>query len=150
MSDDLVRTEWRLRVMYGCTIVVAGSFGLGNLLAPAWAEKTFSLPPQDPIVFSTAASVYLAFAVLSALGMRAPLKFAPVLLLQLVYKAIWLVGGALPMLVAGTYPDYALLNLGIFIAFIVGDLWALPFGHLFKRAGVAQEKVDAVGMSPRG
>lgn len=145
MSDDLVRVEWRLRVMYVLTIAIAGPFGVGNLVAPEWMRSTFSLPAQDPVVFSIASSVYLAFAVVAALGLRAPLVFAPVLLLQLLYKSIWLVGGFLPLLASGAFPDSAWLNLVIFVGFIGGDLWALPFDRLLGRAGATKEEVGALG-----
>lgn len=121
-----------LKVMYLYTLVGAGGFGLGVFLAPDWMRSVFSWPQQDPIVFGVTGSVYLAFGLLSALGLRAPLRFAP-LPLQLSYKVIWVVAVVLPLFLAGTLPRCALLHVVVFASHIVGDLVAIPFDHLFKR-----------------
>ena len=54
--------------------------------------------PWDPIK-GVAYSFWGALALLSALGVRAPLLMMPVLLMQFVYKSVWLVAIYLP---AGT------------------------------------------------
>ena len=77
--------------------------------------------------------VYLSFALLSILGLRSPLKFAPVLLLQLSYKVVWLIGVILPLLVTGKFPMYAILHASIFVSYIVGDLIAIPFSYVFSK-----------------
>lgn len=48
----------------------------------------YEMPKQDPIVFGIVGGVYVAFGILSILGLRSPLKFMPVLLLRLFYKVI--------------------------------------------------------------
>jgi hypothetical protein len=75
----------------------------------------------------------LAFAFLSILGLRSPLKFSPVLLLQLSYKAIWFIGVVLPLLATGNFPSYALVYVVIFASYIVGDVIAIPFWYVFGR-----------------
>ena len=125
-----------LKAMYLYTLVGAGGFGLGVVLAPDWMRSVFSWPQQDPIVFGVTGSVYLAFGLLSVLGLRAPLRFAPLLLLQLSYKVIWMVAVVLPLFLAGTLPRYALLHVVVFASYIVGDLVAIPFADLFKRSEV--------------
>ena len=88
MKKDInIRWGW-LRFMYWYTIVGAGGFGLGIILIPNVMRSIFGWPSQDPIVFGVTGSVYLSFALLSILGLRTPLKFVPVLLLQLSYKVI--------------------------------------------------------------
>jgi len=90
-------------------------------------------PSQDPIVFGVFGSVYLSFALLSILGLRSPLKFSPVLLLQLSYKVIWFIGVVLPLLATGNLPSYALVYVVIFASYIVGDVIAIPFSYIFAR-----------------
>ena len=86
MTEGLkVRWGW-LKLMYIYTIVGAGGFGLGIIVIPNVMRSIFGWPSQDPIVFGVSGSVYLAFALLSILGLRSPLKFSPILLLQLCYK----------------------------------------------------------------
>lgn len=131
--DTSTQIRWgRLRFMYVYTIVGAGGFGVGMLFIPDVVKSIMGFPPQDPVVFGITASVYTAFALLSILGLRSPLKFAPVLLLQLVYKTIWLAGVVLPLLLSGRFPLYATTVLVIFVSYIIGDLVALPFSHLFS------------------
>ena len=133
MSKDAnVRWGW-LKFMYLYTIVGAGGFGLGIIVIPNVMKSVFSWPSQDPIVFGVTGSVYLAFAILSILGLRSPLKFVPVLLLQLCYKVVWFIGVVLPLLVAGEFPMYAILLVVIFATYIIGDLIAIPFSYVLAK-----------------
>ena len=127
-----VRLGW-LKVMYVYTIVGAGSFGLGLLIAPGMLKSLFGWPAGDPIPLGITGSVYVAFAILSVMGLRSPVKFVPVLLLQLFYKAIWFVGVILPLLISGQFPMYATLYVIIFATYIIGDIIAIPFSLLFAK-----------------
>jgi hypothetical protein len=133
MSKDInVRWGW-LKGMYIYTIVGAGGFGMGIIVMPDVMCSIFGLPGQEPIFFGINGSVYLSFALLSILGLRAPLKFAPTLLLQLAYKAIWFIGVILPMLLAGKFPAYGILMVVIYATYIIGDLIAIPFSYVFAK-----------------
>ena len=127
-----VRWGW-LKFMYAYTIAGAGGLALGLLVAPRAIASALGWPDQDPVMEGVVGSVYLGFALLSVLGLRAPLNFAPVLLLQLCYKSVWFLGVAVPLSVAGRLPSHALLFMGIFASYIIGDLIALPFPWLFGR-----------------
>jgi hypothetical protein len=131
MSKD-VRVRWGwLRGMYLYTIFGAGGFGLGIIIMPDVMRLLFGWPGQDPIVLGITGSVYFAFGLLSILGLRSPLKFAPVLLLQLVYKLVWFIGVILPILLGGRFPTYAIVYVVIFATYIIGDLIAIPFSYIF-------------------
>ena len=133
MSEELkVRWGW-LKAMYTYTIVGAGGFGLGIVVMPDGMRSMFGWPSQDPIVFGVTGSVYFSFALLSILGLRSPLKFAPVLLLQLSYKVVWFIGVILPLLVAAKFPTYSILHVIIFSTYIIGDLIAIPFSYVFAK-----------------
>jgi hypothetical protein len=67
------------------------------------------------------------------LGLRSPLKFAPVLLLQLSYKLVWFIGVILPIVMTAKFPSYAILNVVIFATYIIGDLIAVPFSYVFAK-----------------
>ena len=139
--DFNIRWGW-LKFMYWYTIVGAGGFGLGIITIPDTIRSVIGWPSQDPIVFGITGSVYTAFGILSALGLRSPLKFVPVLLLQLFYKVIWFIGVILPMMVSGEFPAYGILTSIIFATYIIGDLVAIPFSYLFSDESI-QEAVSS-------
>ena len=134
MSNETnVRWGW-LKAMYIYTIIGAGAVGLGIIFMPGVMESLFGWPHQDRIIsFGVTGSVYIAFALLSILGLRSPLKFVPILLLQLCYKVVWFVGVVLPLLLAGKFPIYGLLYVVIFATYVVGDLIAIPFSYVFAK-----------------
>ena len=131
-KDFNVKWGW-LKGMYIYTIVGAGGAGLGIIAFPDVILSIFGWPNQDQLTFGVTGSVYLAFALLSLLGLRSPLKFTPVLMLQLTYKVVWLIGVILPILFAGKFPAYALLFTVIFVTYIIGDLIAIPFSYVFAK-----------------
>jgi len=150
MSEDTnIRWGW-LKAMYIYTIVGAGGFGLAMIVIPNVMKSVFRWPDQDPIIFGVVGSVYLAFGLVSILGLRSPLKFVPVLLLQLCYKAIWFLGVALPLLVAGRFPSYAIMSVIIFATYIIGDVIAIPFSRVFTKEmrEVAEEEAKVDNLSP--
>ena len=127
-----VRWGW-LKFMYIYTIIGAGGFGLGIIFTQKVVESMFGFPREDPVTFGITGSVYVAFAILSAFGLRSPLKFSPVLVLQLFYKSVWLIGVILPLLLAGRLPAYGMILAAIFATYIIGDLIAIPFRYVFSR-----------------
>ena len=131
-KDTDVRWKW-LKGMYILTIIHAGGSGLGIILMPGFIRTLFGWPNQDPIVFGILGSVWVAFGLLSILGLRSPLKFSPVLLLQLTYKVLWFIGVILPILIAGEFPAYAMGYVFFFIVYIIGDLIAIPFPYVFAK-----------------
>jgi len=70
---------------------------------------------------------------LSILGLRSPLKFAPLLLMQLCYKSIWFLGVLLPLLITAHFPAYGITMVIIFATYIIGDLIAIPFSSVFAK-----------------
>jgi len=133
MSQDInVRWGW-LKFMYIYTIVGAGGFGLGMMVVPEVIKSMFGWPVEEPVALGIVGSVYMAFGISSIFGLRSPLKFVPILLLQLCYKSVWFIGVVLPLLVAGRFPSYAIFIAVIFATYIAGDLIAIPFSYIFVR-----------------
>jgi len=77
--------------------------------------------------------VFIAFAVLSALGLRQPLKFAPVLLLQLLYKTAWLFCVAPPLFIADGLSADIVPVAAVFAAVAAGDIAVIPFARIFRK-----------------
>ena len=103
------------------------------LFAPNLVESIFGIPANDPMMYGVAASAWLGFGIMSALGLRSPLKFLPVLLMQCTYKSIWVIGVLLPLALKGELPGYAPLIIVVMISYIIGDLIAIPFPYVFKK-----------------
>ena len=131
-EEKIIRWGW-LKCMYIYTILGSGGFGLGMIVVPEFIKSMFRWPVEGPIALGIIGSVYVAFGILSIFGLRSPLKFVPVLFMQLCYKVIWFVGVALPLVVAGQFPNYAILISVIFATYIIGDLIAIPFSHVFNK-----------------
>ena len=131
-KDTNIRWGW-LKGMYIFTIIHAGGTGLGIILIPSIVRSAFGWPSQDPIVFGICGSVWVAFGLLSILGLRSPLNISPVLLLQLCYKLVWFIGVILPVLIAGEFPAYGIAYVVFFVIYIIGDLIAVPFSYLFAK-----------------
>jgi len=108
LSQYTIRWRW-LRFMYVYTAIVAGAFGLAVILAPALVQSIFDMPAQDPVVFGLSGSFFLAFGLAAIPGVRAPLKYCPVLLMELVYKLIWLFGVVVPLALRGEFPTSAVV-----------------------------------------
>lgn len=127
-----IRWRW-LKFMYIYTTIIAGGMGLAQVLAPSRMQSTLGMPPQDPLVFGFGASVFLALGLIAILGVRAPLKYCPILLVELAYKLLWLCGVVIPLALRGEFPNSSIVQVAIFCTFVVGDLIAIPFRYLFSR-----------------
>jgi len=93
----------------------------------------YRMPKQDPIILAIVGGVYVAFGILAILGLRSPLKFAPILLLRLCYKVVWFAGIILPLLFVEPFPTYRIPFIVIFAIFVIRDLIAIPFPFVFAK-----------------
>lgn len=132
MTEATIRWKW-LNGMYIYTAVGDGLVGVGLLLAPNHVVAYLHMPSQDPVVLGVVGSTYISFTLASILGVRFPLRFIPILILQLIYKSVWLVAVFLPMIISGTPPAYAWLSATVFASYIVGDCIAIPFRRMLMK-----------------
>lgn len=126
-----VRWGW-LKAMYMITIFIAGAFGLGIVLAPELIKARLHTT-CDVIPYGMLGAVWLAMGIVAIFGLRDPLKFVPLLLVQLIYKSVWVASIAIPMWMAGTFATKDTVTAALFGLVIVGDLIAIPFRYLFAR-----------------
>jgi hypothetical protein len=131
-----------LKLMYALTIVVAGAIGLLMILSPSTVNSLMAIPTDNPMIYGVAGSVFLASALLSILGLRSPLKFVPVLVIQLVYKTIWMVTVVLPAFINGSFPSWATPMVILFAVFIVGDIIAIPFWTLVEKDVTLKDRTE--------
>lgn len=129
-----VRIGW-LKAMFGANVVISAPIGLASIVVPEITRTQLGIPATNPVTFGIAnGAVPLAFGIAGLLGLRSPLRLAPILGLQVIYKTAFLVGVVLPMVVAGSVPGYAVPIIGIFVFFIVGNLIALPIPYVLSPA----------------
>ena len=135
-ENSNIRLLW-LKIMYIYTVVGAGGFGLAMVFAPNVLNSICKIPTQDPFIYGVVGSLMLTFGLLSIFGFRSPLKFVPVLLMQLCYKSVWFIGIVIPLFFKGQFPFHAILLAVIFATYIIGDLIALPsFQYFLKQKSV--------------
>ncbi len=127
-EDAKFHPGW-LRIMYAYTIVGAGGIGLALLVAPTIAMPLLGFPAEEPIVTGVAYSMWVSFGILSVLGLRSPLKYVPVLLLQFGYKVVWFLAVFAPVALSGSLPLFALPMAALFSTMIIGDIFAIPWRY---------------------
>jgi len=115
-----------MRLLYLLNFVL-----LGLDVWPAIISHKGAWDPLHGVAFS----FWAALSALSGLGLRYPLKMVPLLLLQFVYKAVWLVAVALPMwsVVRSTDLGHA-MAIGVVVD-LVCIPWPYVLAHYVKERG---------------
>jgi hypothetical protein len=92
------------------------------------------LSPDKPIepMRGIALALWGTLSLLSILGLRHPVRMAPVLLFQFTYKAIWLLGVWLPLRNAGQLDAVAAELFKACAVGIVLDTIVMPWGYLWR------------------
>ncbi len=125
-------TLW-MRIMYGIAVVGAGAVGLMMLFAPRLAAQyVFAGSTTVSPYLQILGALWIALGTAALLGLFAPERFSTILLVQLIYKVAWLVVVALPALAAGNREPGLLFFTALFALWVVGLLFAVPFGYLFN------------------
>jgi len=127
-----VRWPW-LKFLYWYTLLGGGAVGVVVIVTPGLFASLFRMPAQDPYMLGVAGSFWLVSGLVAIFGLRAPLVFAPTLLVQLAYKSTWLLGVFLPHLLAGAVPVYGWAVALVFSSYVVLDLIAIPFARILAR-----------------
>ena len=120
-----------LRIIYVLNIIVAGQIAYSAIKDPVRAAATTfqnAYPPSEAM--RLVGCLWLAITVLSVLGLFRPLVFAPVLLLQVVYKGSWLLFVAWPAVRAGV--DYPRGMAAFFVVWVVVLPFAIPWRVWFS------------------
>jgi hypothetical protein len=127
-----VHPNW-LRFMFAVNIFVVGGLGLALLIGGQAAFTSFGFPTEEMTMTGYALSVMVAYAIMGIMGLRSPVKFAPVLLMQATGKIVWFLAIIIPLLATGPLPSYAVMLSVSFIPLIIGDLIAVPWKYLFAK-----------------
>lgn len=126
------KVTW-MRLMFAANIIGAGVPGLLVTFFPGFArEYLFDGVAQDGLVFGVTGSVWLAVGLISILGLRNPVPFAGIFMVQVVYKTVWITLVGLPAVAAGD--ERAAFFVVFFALVTLGFAFAVPWSLLFRRA----------------
>ena len=109
-----------LRLMYVLNFVLLGS--------DVWPAILSHQKQWEPVP-GVAYSFWGALSALSALGIKYPLAMLPLLFLQMVYKAVWLLAVARPLGFSGTAKEMT----AVFATGLVLDIIAIPWSYVVER-----------------
>lgn len=114
-------------------LYLLNAVALGAEVWPRMIGLGAPLAPMDGVAYS----FWATLSVLAVLGLRYPLKMLPLLLVQLVYKSIWLLAVALPASLSGTLEVAAAEMAETFLLGVVLDLVVIPWPFVFRAFVVA-------------
>ena len=115
-----------LRVMYLVLVV-----GLGAMIVPELLNHELT---SRGVIASLLGAVWL----LAFPGIRYPLEMLPLLMFELAWKAIWMLGYGLPQWSAGQYPRTFAedsFNIGFGAVLLLVIPWGYVWRHFVKRPG---------------
>ncbi len=112
-----------MKFVYLLTFVALGYDVWSEIINPSEIWGAY-----DGVVYS----FWAAYTILMGLGIRYPLKMLPLLLLQLFYKSIWLLGIYLPLSLQGQLDTASEGFLMPFAIAIPLDLIAIPWKYVYK------------------
>jgi hypothetical protein len=134
MSRELSKLRlYSMRFLYLFTNVLVGVSAWPALIKP---EKTWG------ILEGVAWSFYGAFSLLMLLGVRLPTRMLPLMLLQLFYKLIWLVGVGYPLWARHLDPG-AVGAVQTLAGAAILDLIIIPWPYVFENYFKALFKLQA-------
>ena len=119
-----------LKIIYSLNILIAGWVGITSLFFPKTALiSVFSSAYAENEIIRLVGALWLGIAILSALGLWKPITFSPVLILQLIYKGVWLVIVALPAAINNVnYPKALAI---FFFVWVIILPFIIPWKELF-------------------
>jgi hypothetical protein len=124
-----------LLLPYVFNILVLVPIGLLTLLGGEWGGRIASQGkfPESAGFRTILGSLWTAILIGSVLGLFYPVTMSPLLLIQVIYKALWLLVFVLPRLVAGRSGEVPWGISLTFLVIVVSYPWVIPWQDLFTR-----------------
>jgi hypothetical protein len=113
---------WVMRAMYLFMAV-----GIGTMIWPLIVSHEPTVPRMTEVAWALIGTIGL----LSLLGLRYPLQMIPLLMVELTWKAIWLIAFALPRWLDGTL-DEGMRTTTFETAFGAILLVVIPWGYVWR------------------
>ena len=119
-------------------------FVLGQL---TWTHILTHRGPWDP-TNAVAWCVWTAFATLAGLGILRPLKFLPIILLEIFYKVLWLLLVAYPLWAHGTLAASPAADITAQFLWVILPIAATPWGYAFAQYVYTPRRVPSPQTQP--
>jgi hypothetical protein len=121
-------TDTSLKILYGAAVMGAGLVGFITVFAPRVASKyIFAGDIQVDTYTRILGSLWLAIGAIAILGIIAPVTFIPILLMQLIYKSVWLIFIAYPAIILGKRETGLLFFTALFTIWVIALVALTPF-----------------------
>ena len=117
---------WRQHVIRGAFLLAFVGLATDN-----WSTVLFPSEQLDPWT-GVAVSFYAAYSLLCLLGIRFPLRFLPLLLIQLIYKSAWLYSTYLPAYRSGALDEGMESWFWVMAPGILIDLLVIPWRYVYQ------------------
>ena len=120
-----------LKAVYIANIIVAGWISITSLFFPKTAANSvFSGVYPSSDLIRLVGALWFSIFLISILGLWKPVTFSPILMVQLIYKGLWLLVVALPALTHKT--DYPGGMAAFFLVWVLVLPFVIPWKELFN------------------
>lgn len=123
--------ETTLKWAYTGNILLAGIPGAVMIGLPEWARANMFAGTQDPAMFGMTGSIWLAIGLGSMIGLRNPQLMKGIFFVQILYKTIWVLTVALPLLLQG---NMTVVPMAIFFVLAILGFSYVLSGETFLRS----------------
>lgn len=122
-----------IKLIFLLNIAVAGFVGFTSLFLPHFSAK-YVFEETIPVSFSLrlVGCLWLSIALLSIFGFFEPIRYSPVLLIQFIYKLLWLLVIALPLISSGQFSNLPKGMTYFFVIWVVLLAIGMPYSYLFN------------------
>lgn len=122
-----------LLLPYAFNIIVLVPIGLMTLLGGERGGQLASQGkfPESEGFRTILGSLWTAILIGSVLGLFYPIPMSPLLLIQVIYKTLWLLVFVLPRLLSGRRSEVPWGIALTFFVIVVSYPWVMPWNHLF-------------------
>jgi len=129
VNTDIITSlpKWRLHAIRALFLLNFLSLFLDN-----WKNILFPASQIDPMT-GVAISFYAAFSLLCIVGIRYPLKFLPLVFLQLIYKIAWLIGVYYPAYAQNSVDENLTSWFWVMGPGILIDTVIIPWHYAYKQ-----------------
>jgi hypothetical protein len=123
-----------LLLPYIFNILVLIPVGLTTLLGGAvGGRRVFQDKfPESAGIRTILGSLWTAILIGSVIGLFHPVSMSPLLLIQVIYKSLWLVVFVVPLLVRGQANSVPWGIAGTFLFIVLSYPWVIPWARIFN------------------